>query len=103
METLWILNDDNKGEKQKPVVHCMASVSTSCLIWLHPERIDMGQCDMLKDTVTALCPQRNASIRKFFIDHSYLNILKNQNKDNVTNLVQLLLRIGIKFLGTFKN
>ena len=39
----------------------------------------------------------------FFIDRGYLEIAKNQNKDNVTNLKQLMLRMGVKFLGTLKN
>ena len=50
-------------KKQKPVYHCMESVSTSCLIWIHPEKIGMKQCEMMKDAITALCPQGNAALR----------------------------------------
>ena len=32
-----------------------------------------------------------------------VELSKNQNKKKVTNLVQLMLRIGVKFLGTLKN
>ena len=95
-----------KDKKQKPVFHCMASVSTACLLWLHPENIGMRQCDMLKETIQSICPQGNTAMRAsltFFIDRGYLEISQNQNKDNVSNLVQLMLRIGVKFLGTLKN
>ena len=66
----------------------------------------MKQCEMLKDVITALCSQGNAALRAnltFFIACGYLEIAKNQNKDNVTNLIQLMLRMGVKFLGTLKN
>ena len=95
-----------KDKKMKPVYHCMASVSTSCLIWIYPETIGMKQCEMMKDAITALCPHGNAALRAnlvFFIDRGYLEIAQNQNKDNVTNLIQLMLRMGVKFLGTLKN
>ena len=58
---------------------------------------------MLKNAISSLCPQENSALRAnltFFIDRGYLEISKNQNKDNVTNLVQLMLRMGDKFLGT---
>ena len=95
-----------KEKKQKPVYHCMASVSTACLIWIHPEKIGMKQSEMLKEAITSLCPHGKAALRSnitFFIDRGYLEISKNQNKDNVTNLVQLMLHMGVKFLGTLKN
>ena len=66
----------------------------------------MKQSEMLKNAISSLCPQGNAELRAnltFFIDRGYLEISKNQNKDNVTNLVQLMLRMGVKFLGTLKN
>ena len=84
----------------------MASVSTACLLWINPENIGMKQSEMLKAAITALFPQGDAAARAnltFFIDHGYLEIVKNQNKDNVTNLIQIMLRMGVKFLGTLKN
>ena len=95
-----------KDKKQKPVFHRMASVSTACLIWINPENIGMRQCEMLKEAITSICPQGNPAIRAnltFFIDRGYLEISHNQNKDNVTNLIQLMLRMGVKFVGTLKN
>ena len=84
----------------------MASVSTACLLWINPENIGMKQSEMLKAAITALCPQGDAAARAnltFFINRGYLEIAKNQNKDNVTNLIQIMLRMGVKFLGTLKN
>ena len=94
-----------KDKKQKPVFQCMASVSIACLLWIHSENIGMRQSEMLKDAITAICTQGNAPLRAnltFFIDRAYLELAKNQNKDNVANLVQLMLRMGVKFVGTLK-
>ena len=66
-----------KEKKQKPVIHCMASVSTACLLWINPENIGMKQSEMLKAAITALCPQGDSAARAnltFFIDRGYLEI-----------------------------
>ena len=60
-----------KDKKQKPVYHCMASVSTSCLIWIHPKKIGMKQSEMLKEAIISLCPQGQQALQAnltFFID-----------------------------------
>ena len=65
-----------KDEKMKPVYHCMASVSTSCLIWIYPETIGMKQCEMLKDAITSLCAQGNAGLRANLTFSSTVDTLK---------------------------
>ena len=51
-----------KDKKQKPVFHCMASMSTACLLWIHLENIGTRQSEMLKDAITAICSQYNAAL-----------------------------------------
>ena len=38
-----------------------------------------------------------------FLDRGYLDIAKPQNSDNITNLIQLMMRLGVRFVGTVKN
>lgn len=37
------------------------------------------------------------------MDRGYLEIARNQNVDDITNIIQYMLRLGVKFLGTVKN
>ena len=89
-------------KKMKPVIHCIASVGSGCLCWIHPQQIGMKTNLMFKQAVEAICPSGNDALKgnlTYFIDCGYLEISKNQNVENVTNLIQLMLQTGIKFLG----
>ena len=95
-----------KDKKLKPVIHLMASVSTGWIIWLSPQKMVFRLSDMLKNTIdTVLLSGQVAMILQLvlFLDRGYLEISKNQNADNITNLIQLMMRLGVRFVGTVKN
>ena len=95
-----------KDKKLKPVVHLMASVSTGFLIWLCPQKMIFRLSNMLKNAIDTVLPSGNAALRSqlvLFLDRGYLEVAKNQNGDNITNLIQLMMRFGVRFVGTVKN
>ena len=84
----------------------MPSISTGMILWIYPEKIGMNRNEMFRSAVDSISPSGNESLQAnliFFIDRGYLEIAKNQNVENVSNMVQLMLYLGVKFLGTLKN
>ena len=84
----------------------MASVSTGWLIWLYPQKMIFHLSDMMKNAIDTVLPSGQAAMRSqlvLFLDRGYLEISKAQNSDNITNLIQLMMRLGVRFVGTVKN
>eukprot|EP00804_Cyclotella_cryptica_P017056 CCRYP_003298-RA/>CCRYP_003298-RA protein AED:0.45 eAED:0.36 QI:0/0/0/1/0/0/2/0/113 len=78
-----------KDKKQNPVVHATASIGTGMICILKLEVIGMRLANMLK----SVC---------LFIGRGYLAIAKAQNHQ-VANLIQIMEKMNVKFLGTVKN
>ena len=95
-----------KDKKLKPVIHLMASVSTGWIIWLNPQKMMFRLSDMMKNAIDTVLPSGQVAMRSqlvLFLDRGYLEIAKNQNADSITNLIQLMIRYGVRFVGTVKN
>ena len=95
-----------KDMKLKPVFHLMASVACGFIVWMYPNKSITRLNVMLRDAVNAVVPSGQPSIRStltMFLDRGYLEIAKPQSGENVTNLIQLLCRLGVRFLGTVKD
>ena len=61
---------------------------------------------MLREAVNAVVPSGQPSIWStltMFLDRGYFEISKPQTGENITNLIQLLNRLGVRFLGTVKD
>ena len=99
-------HSQQKIKKLKPFIHLMASVSNGWIIWLCPQKIIFKLTDMMKNVVNTVLPSGQGAMRDqlvLFLDRDYLKIAKIQNTDNVTNLIQSMIRLGVIFVGTVKN
>ena len=59
-----------------------------------------------ENAIDTVLPSGQVAMRSqlvLFLDRGYLEIAKNQNTDNITNLIQLMMRLGVRFVGTVKN
>ena len=84
----------------------MESVSTGWMIWLCPQKLMFKVTDMMQNAINTVLPSGQAAMRAqlvLFLDRSYLEIAKNQNTKNVSNLIQFMIRFGVKFVGTVRN
>jgi len=91
-----------KDKKLKPVIHITATTGSGHICHLTPDKLGLKLADMLKTTIEVLCP--NEQLRQeltFFIDRGYMELAKAQ-KVKVTNLIQVMETLKVKFLGTVK-
>ena len=61
--------------------------------------------EMLKEVIRSVLPSDQPVLRaqhSFFIDQGYLEIAKVQ-KNQVTNVIQIMEEMNVKFLETIKN
>ena len=66
-------------------------------------RMKLGQ--MLKEVIQSVLPSDQPALKaqlSFFIYQGYLEIAKSQS-GQVTNLIQIMEKMSVKFLGTIKN
>ena len=92
-------------KKPKPVMHTLACVGCGNIISLYPDKIGMKLSDMLRAAMNHLFISGENSLRSLFamfIDRGYMELAKHQ-KISVTNLVQILQELNIKFLSTVKD
>ena len=60
---------------------------------------------MKKNEVNTVLSSGQVAMRAhlvLFLDRGYLEIAKHQNTENITNLVQLMMRLGVKYVSTVK-
>lgn len=94
-----------KDKKLKPVVHVMASIGSGNILWMCPDKNGLKMSAMLRAAIAHMFPQGqelNRHLFALFIDRGYMEFAKLQNM-NVTNLVQILRELKVKFLSTMKN
>ena len=95
-----------KDMKLKPVFHLMASVACGFIVWMYPNKLITRNNVMLREAVNAVVPSGQPAIRStltMFLDRGYFEISKPQTGEHITNLIQLLNRLGVRFLGTVKD
>lgn len=71
-----------------------------------PTKMMFKITDMMINVVNNILPSGQVRLRVqlvLFLDHVYLDISKSQYTDNVTNRIQLMIRLGVQFVGTLKN
>lgn len=94
-----------KDKKKKPVFHLMATIGTGHIIYTAPDKLKLKLGDMLRTAINHVSPSDQEGLRAllaFFIDRGYMELAKQQNVA-VTNLIQIMLEMKVKFLGTVKN
>ena len=92
-----------KDKKLKPVFHVACTIGSENICNITPDTTTLKLGDMLRNTIRSLCPDE--SLRPyiaFFIDRGYMELAKQQDVD-VTNLIQIMREMGVKFLGTVKD
>ena len=83
----------------------MASVVCGFMVWMYLNKTITKLNVMLREAVNAVVPSGQPAMRStltMFLDRGYFEIAKTQSGENVTNLIQLLSRLGVRFLGTLK-
>ena len=94
-----------KDKKLKPVIHLVVTVGCGFIIQLFPDKIGGSLSIIMRSAIANLSPSQEVSSRSnlvFFIDRGYLAIAKQQIGE-ITNLVQIMVQEGVKFLGTVRN
>ncbi len=94
-----------KDKKLKPVFHVMALIGAGYIMHISPDKYLVKLVDMLEKAIKHVSPSGIAAERAtiaFFIDRGYLELAQNQGV-NVTNLIQLMEKMGVKYLGTVKD
>ena len=70
------------------------------IVCMYPNKLITRLNVMLREAVNAVVPSGQPSIRStltMFLDRGYFEISKQQTGENVTNLIQLLDRLGVRF------
>ena len=94
-----------KDKKLKPVHHVMALIGAGCVCYVAPDQLKLKLSEMLKKAIDHVSPHGQESQRSslaFFIDRGYLELARAQGLD-MTNLIQIMESMGIKYLGIIKN
>lgn len=92
-----------KDKKLKPVIHVSCTTGSGHIVNICPDTNRMKLSDMLPKTINDLMPHRDIRpLHGFFIDRGYLELAKEQHVD-ISNLIQIMREMGVKFLGTVKN
>jgi hypothetical protein len=92
-----------KEKKLKPVFHVIASTGSGQISHICPDVLGLKLSEMLEKVILFLIPsEEHRPLHAFFIDRGYLELAKEQNVD-VSNLIQIMRRLGVKFLGTIKD
>ena len=94
-----------KDKKLKPVFHVVALIGARYVTYVAPDLLNLKLGKMLETVINHLSPTAQASLRAslaFFIDRGYLELCQAQGV-NMTNLVQVMEAMGVKYLGTIKN
>ena len=94
-----------KDKKLKPVFHVMAVIGAGYVCWVAPDILKLKLGDMLNKAILHVSPTGQQSQRAslaFFIDRGYLELARAQGV-NITNLIQIMESLGVKFLGTIKD
>ena len=81
------------------------TVGCGFIIQLFPDKIGGSLSVIMRSAIANLSPSQEVSSRSnlvFFIDRGYLAIAKKQVGE-ITNLVQIMVQEGVKFLGTVRN
>ena len=91
-----------KAKKLQPVMHITCTTGSSHICHITPDVLDLKLADMLRQTIKELIPEEAMRpTHGFFIDRGYLELAKEQEVE-VTNLIQMMREMGVKFLGTVK-
>ena len=88
--------------KLKPVFYLMASVACDFIVWMYSNKSITRLDIMLRDAINAVVSPGKPAIRStltIFLGRGYFEIAKTQSGENMTNLIQLLCRLGVRFLG----
>ena len=94
-----------KDKKLKPAFHLMATIGSGHICYMNPEKLQLKLCEMLRSAILHVSPSGQPSHRAlfaFFIDCGYMKLVKHQEV-KVTNLIQIMKEMRVKFLGTVKN
>ena len=94
-----------KDKKLKPVFHVMALIGAGYISYVTPDLLHLKLRDMMKKAIKHVTPAGQASLRAslaFFINRGYLELFQAQGV-KITNLIQLMEALGVKFLGTIKD
>ena len=106
MEITWLANTTNERQE---IETCNPSNGIS-LNWLDnmviPSKNGVQIIRYVENAIDTVLPSGQVAMRSqlvLFLDRGYLEISKKQNADNITNLIQLMMRLGVRFVGTVKN
>ena len=92
-----------KEKKLKPVIHVVATTGSGQIAYICPDILGLKLSEMIEKVILFLIPsEEHRSLHTFFIDRGYLELAKQQNVD-VSNLIQIMRSLGVKFLGTIKD
>eukprot|EP00984_Skeletonema_dohrnii_P032459 scaffold26691_cov108-Skeletonema_dohrnii-CCMP3373.AAC.1 len=94
-----------KDKKLKPVFHVMALIGAGYICWTEPDVLQLRLVDMLEKAIKHVAPTNSPSQRAslaFFINRGYLQLAEKQGVE-ITNLIQLMEKMGVKYLGTIKD
>ena len=87
-----------KDKKLKPVFHLMASIACGFIVWMYSNKSITKLNVMLREAVNSVVPFGQPAMRStlpMFLDRGYFEIAKTQSGENVTNVIQLLFRLGV--------
>ena len=94
-----------KDKKLKPVFHVMALIGAGFICHVQPDTLQLKLSEMLIKAIKHVSPSDQAAQRAslaFFIDRGYLELCAAQDI-KITNLIQIMESMGVKFLGTCKD
>ena len=94
-----------KDKQLKPIFHVVELIGAGYVSYVAPDLLKLQLGEMLRKAITHISPTGEASQRAlltFFIDRGYLELCQAQN-EKVTNLIQIMDGMGVKYLGTIKD